>query len=146
MMTIPFLRRFRRKARQSVRLLLLERDLLNANALNLGCFAAVLINFKDAAAHHAGTVPVFKSGQAFPVRIFFDCQFRADANTDWISPVMPRSVKIPCALRQNLLVGRLHMRVRAEQGRNATVQIKAERSLFRRGFRVKIHNFDPAAF
>ena len=52
----------------------------------------------------------------------------------------PVSYTHPCALLQNLLVGRLHMRVRAEQGRNATVQIKAERSLFRRGFRVKIHN------
>lgn len=36
------------------------------------------------------------------------------------------------------------MRVRAEQGGNTAVQIKAERPFFRGGLRVKIHNFNPA--
>lgn len=97
-----------------MRLLLLERDLLNANALNLGCFAAVLINFKDAAAHHAGTVPVFKADRHSSAH-FFDCQFRADAQHGLDLSGHAKVGQIPCALRQNLLVGRLHMRVRANR-------------------------------
>ena len=68
-----------------------------------------------------------------------------DADDRIVRPGHADVGQIRGALRQNALVGGLHVRVRADDGRDLAVEMPAHRDLLRRRLGVEVHEDDPRA-
>ena len=65
--------------------------------------------------------------------------------TDSKPPVMPASHRKAVPPGQHALVGRLHVRVRADHGAHPPVEVPAHRHLLGGGLGVEVHEHDLAA-